>query len=299
MNNMLNDFGLFIDNLRKSRNMSRENFINGIISIRQYQRYVNGEASLNNQKLFQLIDRLGMNFFNIHKLYLDRNDEQASKLDNIYNEILKDNLKQASKLLEVVSIEDFNDKYNKSFYKLCKLLLHKRTKTMPLPMVVTKLKELIDYPSCLNNKIINFVEYVSFIEISSYSSEKYEDVRILNFLYDKIKSGSVSTDSILLTYLPSTYAHVSRKLGVMEEYEKALIIAQKGINWCITNETHNSLVHLFFYKAISLRHLNRNEEALKSAKRMFSLLDVENKEHKTNVFSKLFEKTFNMKVSEL
>ena len=44
MNNILNDFGLFIDNLRKSRNMSREDFINGIISIRQYQRYVNGEV---------------------------------------------------------------------------------------------------------------------------------------------------------------------------------------------------------------------------------------------------------------
>lgn len=299
MNTMLNDFGLFIDDLRKKRNMSREDFINGIISIRQYQRYVNGESSLNNEKLFKLIDKLGMNFFNAHQLYFNRSKDEMLKLDSIYEEITRDNLKKASDMLEKVSIKDFSDEYNKSFYKLCELLLLKRTKKMPVPVVVDKLKQLINYPNCLDNKIINFVEYVAYLEISRYSSQRYDDTRILNFLYKKIKDNDISTNSILLTYLPSSYAHVARELGEIGEIEKSLAIAQKGIKWCLSHDVNNSLVHLFLYEAISLRNLDRHKESLYSAKRMFALLFVEGNENKTLKFTKVFEKGFNMKASEL
>ena len=225
--------------------------------------------------------------------YLGRNNEQISKLNNIYNEILRDNLRQASELLDKILVSDFHDEYNRLFYELIRLLLLKRTKKMPKSMVTEKLKKLIDYPSCLSNEIITFVEYVAFIEISGYSSEKYDDVRILNYLYKKIQSDNVSTDSILLSYLPSTYAIVSRNLGVLGEFEKSIVIAQKGIDWCIEYETHNSLVYLLFYKAIALNYLNRSDEAMHSIKKMFALLFVEDKEHKTKKITEAFEKHFN------
>ena len=298
MTTILNDFGLFIDDLRKKRNMSRENFINGIISIRQYQRYVNGESSLNNEKLFKLIDRLGMNFFNIHQFYLRKNNEHKSKLNKIYGEISRENIKLASELIDSISTDDFFDEYNKSFYELCKLLLFTRTKKMPSTLVVDKFKKLINYPDCLKNDIISFVEYVAYIEISTYSNHS-EDTRIVNYLYSKIKDNIISLDSTLIPYLPSAYAHVSRRFGVIEEFQKSLIIAQQGIDWCLRYDSFNSLAHLFYYKALSLSNLNRREESLVTVRKLFSLLSVANNKNKTIMFTKVFEKDFNMKVSEL
>ena len=46
MNN--NDFAQFIDELRESRNISREKLVDGIISQRQYYRFLNGDSSLKN-----------------------------------------------------------------------------------------------------------------------------------------------------------------------------------------------------------------------------------------------------------
>lgn len=299
MTKMLNDFGLFVDNLRKSRNISREEFIDGIISIRQYQRYVNGESSLNNEKLFKLVDKLGMNFFNVHKLYFKKTKDEIVKLYEIYDEISKGKLIVGSELLSKVSIDDFNDVYSKSFFKLVELLLLLKSKKLPDSLVIDRLKDLIGYPNCLENKIINFVEYVAYIHISSFSSDKYDDKRILNYLYDKIRNNNISSDAISIQHIPSTYAHISRRLGVIGEYDKSLKIAQNGIDWCIKYESHNALAHLLMYKAISLHSLDRLEEALLPAKKAFSLLFVTGNKTTTSSFTKMFEKNFNMRVSEL
>jgi len=299
MNTILNDFGAFLDSLRKSRNMSREEFIEDIMSLRQYQRYVNGESSLNNDKLFSLIDRLGMNYFSVHEMYFISTQNEITKLDYIYEAITQEDMKTASKLINEISSKDFYNEYNKSYFKLCELLILKKTKRMPVSLVTDKLKELINYPNCLNNQIINFVEYVAFIHISSYSSSNYDDTRVLDFLYDKIKSNSISSSSTVLAYMPSTFSHIARRLGIIEEFEKALFIAQKGIDFCLSHETHNSLVHLLIYKSFALKDLNRIDESLESAKIAFALLFVEGNKSKTEQFTKIFETNFKTKVSEL
>ena len=150
----------------------------------------------------------------------------------------------------------------------------------------------------MKNKIISFVEYVAYLDISSHSLDS-NDAKIVNFLYRKINENNLAADSLHIPYLPSTYSHVAKMLGSIEEYQKSLEIAQKGIDFCIRYDSLNSLVHLFFYKALSLNFLEKRDEALISIKKAFSLLYVENKEHKTKQFTQIFEKNFNMKVSEL
>jgi len=299
MNTILNDFGAFLDSLRKSRNMSREEFIEDIMSLRQYQRYVNGESSLNNDKLFRLIDRTGMNFLTVHRLYIIRNSEQQPILNSIYKEIISDNYNSAKKLIKQISEDALNDEYAKSFFELCKLILHRRTNTMPSNLIVDKLKKLIGYPDCMKNEIISFVEYIAYLDISNHSLDSNDSLKIVNFLYKKIKEDNLVSDSSQILYLPSTYSHIASKLGVFKEYEKALVIAQKGIDFCLRFDSLNSLALLFYYKAISLQYLGKREDALISAKKTFSILFVENKENKTLNFIKSFEKNFNMKASEL
>jgi len=299
MTKIFNDLGLYIDNLRKSRNISREDFIDGIISTRQYQRFVNGESSLNNEKTFKLIDRLGMSFFNVHKLYVLHTNKQRPKLNNIYKEIISENLNSASEFIEELSPDDFFDEYNKLFYEVLKLILHRRKKTMPFNLVADKLKRIINYPDCMKNEVMSFIEYIVYLNISSDNLDNNDDIKILNFLYEKISNENINFDYFSKRYIPSTYAHVAKKLGSIDEYKKALVISQKGIEYCKGAETINSLAHLYIYKALSLKYLERLDESYIAAKKCFDVLDIEEKDFKTKSFTDNFERLFNMKVTEL
>ena len=93
MNNTSQEFGLFIDNIRNSRNMSREDFVEGILSTRQFQRYLKGESSITNDKIFQLVDKLEMNILNVYKLFINRENTEYKLVHNIYNLIISFNFK--------------------------------------------------------------------------------------------------------------------------------------------------------------------------------------------------------------
>lgn len=298
MNSILNDFGSFLDGIRKSRNISRENFIDGIISLRQYQRYVNGESTLNNEKLFKLIDKLGMNFIGVYRMFLKKEDEDSSNLNEVYKEIIRMNYVKANDLLKQININSIKNSFNKSLYELCNLLILRKTKKIPVNLAMDRYKQLINYPKCLDNEIINFIELVSFIEIGRYSNEK-DRKRVTIFLYSKILENSISSYSLPASSLPSIYSAVSRSLGQIDEFKKSLYIAQKGIDYCLTYDNMNSLVNLLYYKALNLKLLNQEDNALVAIRKMFALLQVEGKPDKTNDFTKIFEENFNMRVSQL
>ena len=115
------EFGLFIDNLRNSRNMSREDFVEGIVSTRQYHRYLKGETSITNNKIILLVDKLEMNFLNVYKLFIYGENTEYKLVSNIYSLILSFNYVEANKLINQLEKKEFTSKYNKSFYSFCKI----------------------------------------------------------------------------------------------------------------------------------------------------------------------------------
>lgn len=296
--NNLSDFGSFIDNLRKARNMSREDFIEGTISLRQYQRYVNGETSLNNDKLFKLIDKLELDFLGTFRLYLNKKETETHNLYDVYGAITFNDLVKAEDLLQKIDKDSLQNAYNKLFYDLCTLLILRRTKKMPNDLIMTKLIALINYPNCLNNEVITFIELVAYIELGKYSS-KNNKKNITNFLYSKIKEKNIISNALPISFLPSIYSTVSSALGELDEYEKSLYIAEKGITYCFKHDNLNSLVNLFAYKSLSLFYLDRKDEALAAAEKMLALLFVEDKPNKSKQFVALFEKIFNTKAPNI
>lgn len=298
MQDTFENFGEFIDDLRKSRNISREDFVDNVMSMRQYQRYVYNESSINNDKLLLLIDKLGMSFLGVHRLFLEKTKDEYRHLSMAYTAIVHEDLFKASETLKKINFSEIKDKANKLYYTLCETLIARRTNKIPTDLAMDKLKSLINYPECLSNNYISFIELVSYIEIGRHSNSKDKKI-VTNFLYAIIKDNNLSSDNLDQSLLPSIYSTISHSLGIMEEYEKSIYIAQKGIDYCLKHDNMNALSHLFLFKAFGLNLLGRKKEALIPAKKVFSLLLVEDKPNKTDQFTKTFEVSFNMKVSEL
>lgn len=293
------NFGQFLDEMRSSRNISREDFTDGIISIRQYQRYISGEASINNEILFKLSNRLNMGFFEIYRYYSLREQEILNKVILAYKHINSSELLKAKRILSEIDVNQIYENSTLSLYTFCDINLNYKTNKISEDLAMEKLKRLIDYPNCLQNEVITLTELTSLIDLTKYLIKKDNDKRAAFFLFDKLKNQEFSTGALFSTYLPSVYSALASVLGYLEEYEKSIIIAKSGIKFCLDHDFLNSLAHLFYFLALSQMNTNKTEESLDSARKMFSILNVEDKKLKTEKFTIAFEKNFNMKISDL
>jgi len=297
--NMAKGFALYIESLRKSRKISREDFVENIMSIRQYQRHLKGETSISNDKIFLLVDKLEMDFFDIYNSYVRKDETEYKNIYNIYSQIVNLDYKKAHQLIIKTDKNSIHSNYNKSFYNYCKITVQNKLRLISDSMAINKLKANIDYPECLDIKILNSVELITLISISGHLLEKDKDDRIANFLYDILINRKLLVGRELDNTMPSIFATTCKLLGILGEHKKVLEISQEGIEFCFKNQILNSLVHLLYYKSLALLNLVRKDEAIQTAKRAFMLLEVEGHSEKMQNFECLLEKHFNMKVIEL
>lgn len=292
------NFGRFLDEMRSSRNISRENFTDEIISIRQYQRYISGETSINNEKLFKLIDRLNMDLQSVYRQFIKMEDEELSLIKQMYSFIKRDEYLNAEKILNSLNKENIMSQYNRNYYTFCEILIQQNLKKISKDMAISSLKKLANYPLVLEQSTLSFVELITLLDLSYFLISKENDKKIAEYLFNILKGNDISS-SIPDLYLPSIYAHVAKNLGSLKEYEKTILIADKGIQICRNLETFNSLAHIYSFKAIALDMLNRRDEAIIEIKNLFKILDIENKPQKTKAFETYVQKQFNLKITDL
>ena len=99
------EIALYIDRLRTYRNITLEDFLFDIVSIRQYRRYMSGDSTLSFVILDQLSKRLG---FDAEILIMELQTEkarQADQIKNIYNTVISKNLVKAKELMQEVNEE--------------------------------------------------------------------------------------------------------------------------------------------------------------------------------------------------
>ena len=299
MQNTSQDFGLFIDKIRISRKIRQDDFVDGILSTRQYLRFLKGESAISNEKIFKLVDRLEMNFLNIYSLFFSQEDKEHTYISQIYFNIINMKYKDAYDLINVYNKSNLTSKYNEAFFEFCEISTLYYLKRISIEMAMNRFKELIDYPHCLNLKEVNFVELITLILISSIIYKKDNDKRAIFFLYNILKNKNASISRDLDSKTPSLIANVCKSLGQMDENEKVLSLSQTGINICMKTHNSNSLVHLFYYKALALFYLNRTEEALKTVKKSFLLLYLEGNNEKSEIFEVNLKRHFGLNVSDL
>jgi len=299
LNNTSQEFGIFIDNIRSSRNMSRDDFVDGILSKRQFSRYLKGDSTITNDKIFHLIDKLEMSIFDVYKSFFNKTDHEHKLIETIYNHVLKSNFKEAYKIITNIEKEYLSSKYNLSFFQYCKITTYYNLKRISKTMAMDQYIKLIDYPKCLDYDDINFIELITLLSLSSYQLNEKSDKKIAYFLYDILKKNMIETDTEMNNKFPSLIVTTCQTLGTLGEYKKVLVVSQKGIDICLKSQILNSLPHLFYYKALSLLHLNKMGEALVEVKKVFMLLEIQNDTNTISTFEKLLQSHFRISLEEL
>lgn len=293
------DFGLFIDGLRLSRNISREELINDIISLSQYKRYLRGASSIPNSVLIQIADRLKLRISDIHFMYKQKSDKQYKRIHRIYTEIRDNNYEKAYQLAKDMKTQATFSDYNKLFFDFCMITIQYNLKLVSAVHVLGMYSKLINYPDCTNNDSFNWVETITLLKIVVISA-RMDNFEPSNLMYETMISDDfISYYSGDIHFLPVVYSTLSQILGSQESYNEVVDLTSRGIEYCRKYEVSTILGHLFILNSLALMDLNKVDEAKESAKNAYMQAYIDNDQVKLKAFDRLIQKRFNMSGEEL
>lgn len=292
-----NDFALFIDELRDSRNISRNNFVEGIISPRQYHRFIKGESTLTTQVINQLLEKAELFSAQVYHDYLKNKNTIYRELDTIYKFLYSNNISQAYNLMLDFDAERIESSYNKKYYNIIKNILGISQGKVSQDVGMNSILKLIDYPGILEKDNFSFIEASAIMYVSSYLI-KNNDYRIAHFSYDQIKNKSESK-KLSSEFSYTFYIQAAKSLGRIEEYMKAYNVTKSGIDDYIESNPLNALELLFYLKALSERDLFKDSRYRKSLSKLFALLYVDNNENRYKEYKRLVMEKFRVHDSEL
>ena len=298
MKKISREFGLFIDNIRDSRKISREDFVEDILSTRQYQRYLKGEASISIERIVQLVDKLELEFFSIYNRFSNSSNIERQMINRIYRYISVSDFKSAYDLIQEYKGFVFASRYYKKLLNIYEIIINHRLLRISGDMAVNKFEQAINYPECLDNENFNFIELTALLYMVEITSDEKNKKAIMSKLFDILKFHKISDLNEEDDGLAVVYSVFSKLLGSQKQYPEVIFFTKKGIELCELHKTTNSLSHLYYYCSLGYLGLNKTDVALKYVKKAFFTLEIENIPKKYNIFVDRFESHFNKKFSD-
>lgn len=295
-----NSFAQFIEELRISRNLSRDDFLEGVISKRQYQRFLNGESSIKNDVMTRLLTKLEINSLDVYYQNIMNTEQHSRDIRKAHELYVSYNYTEAYNILKSIDIKEIKSSYDVKFYNYLLTSLEIYFKKIPESVGVDKITKMINYPEILNSQILTLLEINSLLYISDYMIKKKNDHRIPSFLYKIFKDETNIYNQINPFYRPILYSNLSRALGFIDKYKKSVKIAEIGIKQCEQHQILAGLSHLLYYKAIGSKQINVDEkEIIYTLKQLKHTLEIFNNKIKKDFFISAIERNFSIDYNQL
>ncbi len=286
------EFALYIDHLRKSRNISREDFVKDIVSMRQYYRFISGESSLKNETINSLMEKLEITSLVAYGSFIRQESQVFKELSDVYVLVQGFKFIQARNLFKSIDHSSVISFQHKKFYEFLEIVIDDHFNKTPKEIQVKKIEKMIDYPNVLNKGILTFIETNCLFYISDYLIRERKDFRVAEHTYKMLTDYDKRYIGQMTNSLATFYSTCARNLGQIGEYEKALFIANEGIKVAKKYGFLNGFTNLLYYKALAERDLEIDNNT--SLIRLFSFLISQDDEEKSKTYSKLIKQHFNI-----
>jgi transcriptional regulator with XRE-family HTH domain len=295
MNN--NDFAQFLDDIREARNVTREDFVQDIISLRQYYRFIKGESTLRNDVILELVKRLELDNAFFYSYFQKVTDEEFQRLDAIYPDLYLDELEEAAALHKEFDFHNIQSETNRKYYFfLTEILLFKQQRKTEKDAVEAVLA-LVDYPAVLEKSVLTYMEKNMLVFVSSYLMSQ-KDFRIAH-LFQRVIEQEDRTNVSLDQYSMTFRIVAAKALGYIHENQKAYDILNRGERRFMTNDNYLPLLSLYYFKAIEEHKLFEDDRYRRSLQNLFMLLRLSNNEAYRKRYETAVKRYFSLEESDL
>lgn len=245
----------YLEEIRKARKISQEDFINDIVSMRQYRRYLKGESSISHDVLESLCERLNVKLEYAFFEFQFKKSNETEVIIALYNNVVSENLDKALFLLANIDEKKIVEPSNALIFTHSKNLLAYYKKQINKTQLLYLTESLININDLLTNNIFNDAELlilISFFQFKNYPKSKIIADKLISYLKKetRIITGHNFKTIVLVLHQLSKY------YGSIGEFDKSLEASKTAIKHNLKISSFYLMSSLYFFTAITYHKKN-------------------------------------------
>jgi hypothetical protein len=288
----------YLERLRSSRNISQEIFTNGIVSLRQYRRYLSGESDIPFQVADKLSERLGVQTINLLGEIEATRFEEKRKVDKFYNSVLNNSKDDVQSMITYFQNLEFIDPENKVLFlhglSLYLLITDQDTRSV----TVQKNKDLIVYPSILKRTIITLNEMVILSSILDYSEDPKDTQEISDRLKQFLENRSFVIGTGHEPIFNLVLFRLARYSGKNNLFGDVINYCTMGIERNHSHKFYYLLDYYYYYSSLAYYSLGDIPNYELMLVKCFNVLQTEGNQKKIDKFTSLINEDFSINFKE-
>ncbi|MDO9629243.1 MAG: helix-turn-helix transcriptional regulator [Acholeplasmataceae bacterium] len=284
----------YLERIRSARNISQEIFTNGIVSLRQYRRYLNGESDIPFQVVDKLSEKLGIQTINLLSEIEATRYEETKKVDKFYNAVVNYSKNDVLNLISYFENLPFIDPENKLLY-LHGVSLHMLlTNQVTRGETVQKNKELINYPLIFKKSIITLNEMVILSSILDYSEDPVDAEEISTRLKAYLQNRSFVLGTGHEPIFNLVLFRLARYSGKNNLFDDVISYCNMGIERNHSQKFYYLLDYFYYYSSLAYYQLGDMVNYEIMLVKCFNILHTEGNEKKIEKFALMIYEDFNI-----
>ncbi|MDY0372640.1 MAG: hypothetical protein RBQ86_00800 [Candidatus Izemoplasmatales bacterium] len=283
----------YLEKIRYGRKLTQEDFVEGVVSLRQYQRYRSGECEITYEKIDQFAYKLGIPTKRLMNEFEREYNDQYRMVNQFYSAVVNKDFKVVSELGEKLEKEILFSEDCRIYYHHGIIMHHYYTSKITKKEAQEQSAKLVNYPLIMKQAFFTDVE-ILILSFMLSITEKEERNKILKKLTEIFDSGN----SIMSGENDMIYALILMRLaqthGSNKNFPKVIQLCDLAIQYGISYRQFYLMEYFFYYKALahfSLQDYDKYEESLF---RCYSCLHMEGNKKKIEKFTKLIEDDFHI-----
>ncbi|MBN2877905.1 MAG: hypothetical protein JXL85_09680 [Bacilli bacterium] len=291
MNSM--ELSNYLEKIRFGRNVSQEEFVSGVVSIRQYQRYKIGASVIPYEKIEQFAEKLGITTKKLLTEFEKEKNVQYAKINAFYNAVANNDYKNAINLKNDLDKDLIISDEGKKYYEHAKIVYDYYSRKLTLNEVINKVSRLINYPDILLQQYYTDVEVLILSFLLSVFSGKQQEMLLnkLNSLFDSQESIMSGDSDYIYTLI---LMRIAKTFGIKRDFPKVIYYCDMGLERGILHKQYYLWEYFFYYKALAHHALGQREDFDNSLLRCYNVLNMEGNHSKMEKFTALIEKDFDI-----
>ncbi len=284
---------IYIERLRSARNISQETFTEGVVSLRQYRRYLNGESDIPFQIIHRLTTKIGIKTDNLLREFEKAKIEETNLINRMYNLAVNYAHEEFTKLQQQIPLDHIIEYTNRIMYQHSAILHKYYTGVFNKNDVAEENAKLIGYPKILETKIITSVEMLILSSFLDFFDETHHEKiiqRIKEYINDQTLVISGGNDKMYTLVL----ARLAKYMGILEDYDSVIKYCNIGITRGQDLKSYYLLDYFYYYNSLAYYRKGDFDQYERMIVNCYHVLHLDGIKTKIDKFTNLINEDFDI-----
>lgn len=223
-----NELLIFMDDYRYKRKISQSEFLYGVISQRQYYRYLYNESEPTFEVINKLMDKLGLSFSQLLFLYSEKHDNNLKYAQLFFNYVLSKDFNEAKNNRAKVSNLNHTSSQTSLVINIGDILLNYYSGEIKHDLFVALYCKILQVKETLEKETLTNLE-IYFLGILM----EYDDCHRVEIVckFNKLNKEGQFILNGDCRYIIQTYFYYIKNLGRLEMYNDVVDVAEDAIKY--------------------------------------------------------------------